>query len=155
MPSMQLRRDDVIVGVDTHKVTHVAVALDGLGGRIGDIAVPATTVGFAQLLEFCLALVGATGQLVGFGIEGTGSYGIGLARFLRRHGHSVDEIARRPGLLSAVLPARTTPSTPNTPHASFCQVRGSLGPRPQTVRWSRSGWSRSPVTARSRPAPPR
>ena len=94
MPSMQLRRDDVIVGVDTHKDTHVAVALDGLGGRVGDIAVPATTAGFAQLLEFCLALVGATGQLVGFGIEGTGSYGIGLARFLRRHGHSVDEIAR-------------------------------------------------------------
>ena len=31
MPSMKLRRDDVIVGVDTHKDEHVAVVLDGLG----------------------------------------------------------------------------------------------------------------------------
>lgn len=40
MPCMQLRRDDVIVGVDTHKDNHVAVAIDGLGGRLGDIIVP-------------------------------------------------------------------------------------------------------------------
>jgi hypothetical protein len=36
----------------------------------------------AQVLAFCPALVGAGGRLVGFGIEGTGSYGVGLARFL-------------------------------------------------------------------------
>ena len=35
MPSMQLRRDEVIVGVDTHKDNHVAVAIDGFGGRLG------------------------------------------------------------------------------------------------------------------------
>ena len=46
MPSMQLRRDDVIVGVDTHKDNHVAVAIDGLGGRLGDIVVPTTIAGF-------------------------------------------------------------------------------------------------------------
>ena len=40
MPSMQLRRDDVIVGVDTHKDNHVAVAIDGFGGRLGDIEAP-------------------------------------------------------------------------------------------------------------------
>ncbi len=32
MTSMLLRRDDVIVGVDTHKDEHAAVLLDGLGG---------------------------------------------------------------------------------------------------------------------------
>ena len=47
MPSMQLRRDDVIVGVDTHKDQHVAVLLDGLGGRVDDLFIPATPTGFA------------------------------------------------------------------------------------------------------------
>lgn len=94
MPSMQLRRDDVIVGVDTHKDNHVAVVIDGLGGRLGDRVIPATIAGFEQLLAFCIAFVGPAGSLVGFGIEGTGSYGLGLARFLRRNGHEVHEIAR-------------------------------------------------------------
>lgn len=94
MPSMQLRRDDVIVGVDTHKDNHVAVAIDGFGGRLGDIVVPTTIAGFEELLAFCLAFVGSAGRLIGFGVEGTGSYGVGLARFLRNHGHDVHEIAR-------------------------------------------------------------
>ena len=45
MPSMQLRRDDVIVGVDTHKDQHVAVLLDGLGGRVDELFIPATLTG--------------------------------------------------------------------------------------------------------------
>lgn len=94
MPSMQLRRDDVIVGVDTHKDNHVAVAIDGFGGRLGDIIVPTTIAGFEELLAFCLAFVGSAGRLIGFGVEGTGSYGVGLARYLRNHGHDVHEIAR-------------------------------------------------------------
>ena len=32
MPSIALQRHDVIVGVDTHKDEHIAVAIDGLGG---------------------------------------------------------------------------------------------------------------------------
>jgi hypothetical protein len=34
MSSIALGRDDVVVGVHTHKNEHVAVALDGLGGRL-------------------------------------------------------------------------------------------------------------------------
>ncbi len=96
MPSMQLRRDDVIVGVDTHKDQHVAVLLDGLGGRLAELFLPATAAGFAQLLAFSLDHVGPHGRLQAFGVEGTGSYGIGLARFLRRHGYTVQEVHRPP-----------------------------------------------------------
>ena len=67
MSSMQLRRDDVIVGVDTHKDEHVAVLLDGLGGRLAELPIPATLAGFAQLLAFCLAQVGDGGRLVARG----------------------------------------------------------------------------------------
>lgn len=96
MTSMQLRRDDVIVGVDTHKDQHVAVLLDGLGGRLDELFIPATLTGFAELLDFCSGHVGPNGRIVTFGVEGTGSYGIGLARFLRRHGHAVAEVHRPP-----------------------------------------------------------
>lgn len=96
MTSMLLRRDDVIVGVDTHKDEHVAVLLDGLGGRLAEMFLPATAAGFEQLRTFCEQHVGADGRVVCFGVEGTGSYGIGLARFLRRHGHLVLEVHRPP-----------------------------------------------------------
>lgn len=96
MPSMQLRRDDVLVGVDTHKDAHVAVVVDGLGGWLAEVFLPATAAGFAELLAFCLSHVGSNGWLMCFGVEGTGSYGIGLARFLRRRGHQVAEVHRPP-----------------------------------------------------------
>ena len=62
MPSMLLRRDDVIVGVDTHKDEHVAVLRDGLGAKIAELFIPATLAGFAELLAFCLEHVGADGR---------------------------------------------------------------------------------------------
>ncbi len=96
MSSMQLRRDDVIVGVDTHKNEHVAVLLDGLGGRLAELFISADPAGFRKLLEFCHGHVGPSGRLVVFGVEGTGSYGVGLARFLRRQGQQVQEVGRPP-----------------------------------------------------------
>jgi transposase len=92
MPSMTLARTDAIIGVDTHKDQHVAVAVDGLGGRLTEQCIPATTDGYAQLD----AWAADQGRVVAFGIEGTGSYGIGLTRFLRRAGHTVYEVARPP-----------------------------------------------------------
>ena len=91
MPSIALKRSDVIVGVDTHKDEHVAVAIDGLGGIIDEPRfVPATNDG--QLLDWAVGL----GQVHAFGVEGCGSYGSGLAKFLRRHDQLVREIARPP-----------------------------------------------------------
>src|SRR5680860_521032 len=90
MVSIALARTDVIVGVDTHKDQHVAVTIDGLGGRRDAVFVPATNDGYAELL----AWADAQGRVVTFGVEGTGSYGIGLARFLRRHGRTVIEVGR-------------------------------------------------------------
>ena len=84
MTSIALERTDVIVGVDTHKDQHVAVTIDGLGGRLDELFVPATNDGYADLL----AWADSQGSVVSFGVEGTGSYGVGLARFLRRHGRT-------------------------------------------------------------------
>jgi len=81
---------DVIVGVDTHKEEHVAVALDGLGARLCEISIPANVAGYAQMLEWSKAW----GEVRIFAVEGTGSYGSGLARFLRRNGRTVAEVSR-------------------------------------------------------------
>ena len=93
MPSIALERRDVIVGVDTHKDEHVAVAIDGLGGLVDHPKLAAANPeGYAELLAWAQSL----GEVHAFGVEGCGSYGSGLARFLRRHDHKVHEVARPP-----------------------------------------------------------
>src|SRR5215210_927744 len=85
------RRDaTVFLGVDTHSEAHVAVALDGAGGRLGELVVPNDRAGYARLWDWAMSL----GILVAAGVEGTGSYGAGLSRFLRARGASVQEVNR-------------------------------------------------------------
>jgi transposase len=80
----------VTVGVDTHNHIHVAVALDQLGRRLGATTVPTTPEGYRQLESWAKQL----GRIDAFGIEGTGSWGAGLARMLREHGHRLVEVNR-------------------------------------------------------------
>jgi len=93
MTSIALSRTDVIVGVDTHKDQHVAVAIDGLGGLIDEPQfVSANSAGYAELIDWARSL----GTIYAFGVEGCGSYGAGLAKFLRRHDQLVREVSRPP-----------------------------------------------------------
>ncbi|MDD5093111.1 MAG: IS110 family transposase [Dehalococcoidia bacterium] len=80
----------IIVGVDTHKDEHVAVAITKLGARIGQRNVPTTMVGYMSLEGWANSL----GEIDAFGIEGTGSYGAGLSRFLSDRGHRIIEVNR-------------------------------------------------------------
>ena len=80
----------VTIGVDTHKDLHVAAARDQLGRRLATTMAPATSAGYAQLLAWAQGL----GEPVTWGVEGTGSYGAGLARFLCAHGQRVLEVNR-------------------------------------------------------------
>ena len=77
-------------GVDTHLDVHVAAALDANGGLLGVWSFPTTTAGFAELH----AWLSAFGTLGRVGVEGTGAYGAGLARFLRAAGEVVIEVDR-------------------------------------------------------------
>ena len=69
-------RTAITGGVDTHADTHVAAALDPVGGLLGVEEFPATAAGYARLLGW----LGGFGTVCLVGIEGTGSYGAGLAR---------------------------------------------------------------------------
>lgn len=78
----------IVVGVDTHKHAHVAVALSALGARLGTCQAAATAEGYAGLLAWARGL----GEVAAFAVEGTGSYGAGLASYLRRHAARVVEV---------------------------------------------------------------
>ena len=80
----------VIGGVDTHADTHTAAALDSAGRLLGHRQF-ATTAGGCQAL---LAWLRRHGQLKAVGVEGTGSYGAGLARLLTASGVHVVEVDR-------------------------------------------------------------
>jgi transposase len=88
-----IAQDDVTpvtVGVDTHRDAHVAVALDQQGRRLGHASVPTTARGYSDLLAWAQSF----GEVVAFGVEGTGCYGAGVARFLLGEGQLVIEVIR-------------------------------------------------------------
>src|SRR5437762_2667611 len=99
-------------GVDTHADVHVAAALDPIGGLLGVQEFPVSPAGYARLLGW----LGGFGTVCLVGIEGTGSYGAGLARHIAAAGIRVVEVDRsdrqdrrrrgKPDPLDAVSAAR-------------------------------------------------
>src|SRR6266516_1423690 len=77
-------------GVDTHADSHVAAALDPVGGLLGVREFPVSAAGYAGLLGW----LGGFGTVCLVGIEGTGSYGAGLARHMSAAGVRVVEVDR-------------------------------------------------------------
>jgi transposase len=78
------------LGVDAHADVHVAAALDDVGRLLGTRAVPTTPGGYAALLAWARG----QGVLERVGVEGAGSYGLGLVRWLRARGVTVLEVER-------------------------------------------------------------
>jgi transposase len=83
-------RDEITGGVDTHADTHTVAVLNGLGRLLGHATFPASRAGYRVLLGW----LAGHGRVVAVGVEGTGSYGAGLARFLRGQGVRVVEVDR-------------------------------------------------------------
>ncbi len=90
MTTMTPAPDTVTGGVDTHADLHVAAALDHLGGLLGTAEFTTTAAGYRKLLAWLRGF----GPVAQVGVEGTGSYGTGLARHLTEQGVPVIEVAR-------------------------------------------------------------
>jgi transposase len=80
----------VIGGVDTHADTHTLVAIDVQGRLLGRTSVPATAAGNRRALSW-LTTHGLVDRV---GVEGTGSYGAQLARYLTAQDVDVVEVDR-------------------------------------------------------------
>jgi hypothetical protein len=121
-------------GVDTHADTHMAAALDRVGGLLGVREFPATPAGYARLL----AWLGGFGTVSLVGIEGTGSYGAGLARHITAagirvvEGRPVGPAGTAPG--GQVRSARCGQRRPRLSRAGHPARRGA-----GTGRWRPSG----------------
>ena len=143
-------------GVDTHADVHVAAALGPLGGLLGVQEFPATPAGYGRLLGW----LGGFGTVCLVGIEGTGSYGAGLARHVTAAGVRVVEVdrsdrqdRRRQGKsdpLDAVSAARAAQSgrargapkgrdgTVEAVRALMVARRSAAGERTQTINQARA-----------------
>ena len=87
---VELTCSTVTGGVDTHKDTHTAAALDQTGRLLGHRQFPTTPAGYAALLGWLRSF----GLLIVVGMEGTGVYGAGLAQFLQTAGVELVEVDR-------------------------------------------------------------
>jgi transposase len=90
MTSMTEATSAVTAGVDTHGEVHHAAVVDRVGRQLADAAFPATPAGYRALL----AWIRGHGEPATIGVEGTGSFGIGLTRYLRKAGINVVEVNR-------------------------------------------------------------
>lgn len=80
----------VVLGVDTHTDTHTAVVCDHLARELAVSEFDTTVGGYRRLYRWAMGF----GRLEIAGIEGTGAYGAGLARYLTSEGVTVIEVNR-------------------------------------------------------------
>jgi transposase len=119
--------------VDTHADVHVAAALDPVGGLLGVREFPATTAGYARLLGW----LGGFGTVALVGIEGTGSYGAGLARHITAAGIRVVEVDRS-DRQDRRRQGKSDPAMPSAPPGPPSPAGPAARPRAATAPWRRS-----------------
>jgi transposase len=90
LQSMTAPATPVTVGVDTHLDLHMAAVVDQAGRLLATQGFPASTRGYVALVTWAER----HGPVERIGVEGTGTYGAGLARFVRAYGLQVVEVNR-------------------------------------------------------------
>jgi transposase len=121
--------EGMVLGVDTHLDFHVAVVLDHLGRRLGESKVPTTAGGYRRLVSWAEGF----GPVRCVGVEGTGSYGAGLARHLEAAGIAVVEVERPKRRHLKAAAASPIPSTRRRPPGRFWPARRRACPRAGTA----------------------
>jgi len=84
------KNNELTLGVDTHLNIHVAVLLDIVGKVIDKREFEVTADGYQELYQWTESF----GCLKQAGLEGTGTYGAGLCKYLQGKGISVYEVNR-------------------------------------------------------------
>lgn len=142
MTTMTETASYVTTGIDTHRDTHTVASLDQQGRLLATATFAATAAGYKQLHQW----IQSHGTIDQVGVEGTGSYGAGITRYLTNQGVTVIEV-RRPNrqhrrrhgksdTTDAIAAARAVQSGEATG-----QPRGSQGPTEslRAIRVARNG----------------
>jgi transposase len=136
----------VFGGVDSHADTiHVAVVTDN-GGHLADAEFPTTTAGYTAALAF----LGAHGDVIAIGVEGTASYGTGFTRAACADGLSVVEV-NRPDRAERRRSGKSDPIDAYAAARAALSGRASSAPKDETVTGIRAlqNAARSTVKART------
>ncbi|MFG2836429.1 IS110 family transposase [Streptomyces zaomyceticus] len=136
----------VFGGVDSHADTiHVAVVTDN-GGHLADAEFPTTTAGYTAALAF----LGAHGDVVAIGVEGTASYGTGFTRAARATGLTVVEV-NRPDRAERRRNGKSDPIDAYAAARAALSGRASSAPKDEAVTGIRAlhNAARSTVKART------
>ena len=118
-------QSEVILGVDTHLDTHVGAVISETGNLLGTLAVSTDSAGYLKLLTWAKSL----GRLRRAGVEGTGTYGAGLARVLHDHEIGVLEV-NRPDRASRRFQGKSDPTDAES--AARAVLAGSATAIPKT-----------------------
>jgi transposase len=143
-------RLDYVVGVDPHRDLHALAVVRAVSGAVVfEATLAADNNGYAQALK--LADHHAAGRRA-FAVEGTGSFGAGLTRYLSARGERVLEVGRlrrerrsggKTDALDAIRAARSVlaQSRPATPRASGEReaLRALMAAREGAVKAKRAG----------------
>ncbi|MGX6608463.1 IS110 family transposase [Micromonosporaceae bacterium Da 78-11] len=89
--TMLAEQVDGVIGVDTHRDTLAAAAVSAVGAVLAHAEASTDLQGYGKLLPFGRQQFPGTRC---WALEGTGSYGAGLAAFLDAHGERVVEVCR-------------------------------------------------------------
>lgn len=137
-------------GVDTHLDVHVAAAIDSVGGLLGVESFPTTPAGYHALAGWLESF----GPIERVGVEGTGTYGAGLARHLAASGIAVVEVDR-PNRQERRRNGKSDELMPSRPPEEHCRAERRVTPKAAPATSKRSGrcWSPSARPARSASVP--
>jgi transposase len=141
---------DYVVGVDPHRDSHALAVVEVVSGAVlFEATVAANSDGYAHALK--LVDQHAIGRRA-FAVEGSGSFGAGLTRFLASHGERVLEVGRlrrerrsggKTDALDAIRAARSVlaQKRPATPRASGEReaLRALMATREGAVNAKRAG----------------
>jgi hypothetical protein len=118
----------IIVGIDTHKHTHTAVALTGAGARVGELTIRVDLGGYRELAAWARSL----GAVRAFGVAG--SYGVGWRASSARP--AIPSTRRAVPIAGcATGMARRTTLMPKAPLAPCSADKPRPCPRPAPARW--------------------
>lgn len=129
MPKIQTKSNtrQVMGGVDTHADTHTVAAIDLLGRRLGHAVFEANDTGYAALHGW----LADHGTISAVGVEGTGSYGAGLTRYLTGQHINVVEV-NRPDRAARRLRGKSDPVDAENAAAAVLAQTATATPKART-----------------------
>ncbi len=114
----------VIAGIDTHADTHHVALVTDYGKHLGDRKFLAVGSGYREIAAYLTSF----GPVTAVGVEGTGSYGAGLARVLAGQGFTVREV-NRPNRAERRLRGKSDPLDAYQAAESVLADRGTSTPK--------------------------